>query len=119
MKALTEKEKIVSAIIIAIGIAIVIAIIINGLFMWAPWYPGVAIVIMSIVIMIIGMLLGAIFLDSLVQHKNGTTTKAKTKKVIKAIVIVIAVVIWVVIAIIISSLFILIISGLRQPFQWG
>ena len=55
-------------------------------------------------IMIISLV--AIFLASPGQHKNGTTTKAKIKKVIKVIGIVIAVVI-AVIAIIISILIIL------------
>ena len=64
--------------------------------------PYAAIVITSIMI----ISLGAIILISPGQHKNGTTTKAKIKKVIKVIGIVIAVVI-AVIAIIISILNIL------------
>jgi hypothetical protein len=79
MKPLTNKEIKVLKIVIAIGIAIIILCSYMG-------YPFVAFVILIVVLM-----LSSIFLNSPGQHKNGTTTKAKTNKEIKVIVIVIAI----------------------------
>jgi hypothetical protein len=99
MKAFTKKEIAVIAIGVTVFIA-VIAIGLLGLVMELPMAPCAAFVITSIVIMIIGMILGAM---------------------IKKESAVIAIGVTVVFAIIISGLIILVIWWLRQPlpFIWG